>query len=355
MRSRELRAGLFLLAWVLAGAAVLITPLIVFTISRQQNSAQDYYQSLYERQQELYAKQQKAQQNAAKGGYGHDDYWTDDWTYRKKVNEETDNCSYLWGCGYKNHEDSANDDEVPNWWMGEKEGEANFVLEACVTVVYIFDFLFICGVLLRGIYVASYRPQALKSLFPLLLVSGIASMVVMMLVGFIPGMIAFEGASFEEHGWYGQVGILLFLTCFFWIFFTVGFSLVLYNETHRETKMCFDRVDGQDSLDTYTLQDDDDDMVPRATISSGKKQVVLKPVAGGGGSRSGQKQVLLQSVEGGKSSTTASQQSSKAPSQPAATASDAPQPPVRPFSSIKRPTGTFANSQRPKLLPPAKW
>ena len=298
MRSRECRTAIFLFTWLVSGAAVLIAPLVMFTVSRQQNSAHDYYQSLYQRQQELYVNQQSdgssassaasgnsvsssantnnasssSYKRASSGGFdGTDDYWMDDWSRRKKANEQNDNCSYFWGCAYKNHEDLSYDD-VPNWWVvGPKKGTANAGLQVFLTIVYV-GFM-VCGVIVltRGSYVAIYRPASLKTLFPLLSVSIIASMLTIILVGFVPGMIAFEGVSLEENGWYGQIGILLFLTCFFWIIFAVGFSLVLYNETNRATRLCFDRVDLNDSIDNYKLHDDNDDgIVQKATIHSGK-------------------------------------------------------------------------------------
>jgi hypothetical protein len=267
----HLKSTFFIVSWTVCSLLALLTPLLVFVLSRSQNSVEDHYAELYVKRQKEYATQEMYKQQSSQE-YAHDDYWTDDFVYRKKYNDEAENCSYLWGCAYKGkqvQQMTTDDDFVPMWWVGDKHGEALFAFQVALTVLYVFVFCMAGGITLHGIIMVLHEPENVRNMTSILAASGGFCILLILMVIFVPGTVAFEGIDLQENGWYGQVGILLIMTCFFWIIFSFSFAVIVRNQTARVSKLCFTPFDEEGNSDGYMIHDDP---------NIGTKKIVLKKV-----------------------------------------------------------------------------
>lgn len=237
---REARHRCFAISWLLVGLASWIIPFALFIHSRLTHKVPDNYSDA----------------NGSQGNKN-DDVWTsyfggstDDDDIRWK-NYRDNNCSWLFGCEYQAHTAPA---EPPRWWIGSDDSyELSTPLRAALCLVYIGSSIMFAGILYFGHQtvklVRNHRFQKLDPLLPVLLVFGLFSLLTMILISCVGGMVDTSGKEFLQYGWYGQTGILLYVTAFFWIIFSVIFFMVIKS---RVSQFCSFEADSTQK--NYQLQ-----------------------------------------------------------------------------------------------------
>lgn len=199
------------------------------------------------------------------GGHGNDD---DDIQWK---NYRDNNCSWLFGCEYQSHKQAT----APSWWLfgSDETSESSPSLRAALAMVYLGSSVMFAGIIYFGFHTAVLvrldQFQNLDPLLPVLIVFSIFSALTMILIGCIGGMVDTQGREFVKHGWFGQVGILLFVTAFFWIIFSMTFILVIRTGLFRQ---CFFPLD---SIDNYELHD----VAPAPRPTSPAKTAVVRQVS----------------------------------------------------------------------------
>ena len=256
MAVRVLRQQCFTVSWLAFGAFVWLWPLYLFIHSRlTHHLPNNYEQSIHNRGYN--GNNDDLGWGSYFGGNGNDD---DDIRWR---NYRDNNCSWLFGCEYQSHEQA----KAPGWWLfgSDKSSEVSPSLRAALAMVYLGSSVMFAGILYFGYHTAvmvrADQFQNLDPLLPVLVVFALFSALTMVLVGCIGGMVDTSGKEFMKHGWFGQMGILLFVTAFFWIIFSMIFIFVIRTGFFR---MCFFPLD---SIDNYQLQD----MSPKGGPSSPAK------------------------------------------------------------------------------------
>ena len=222
------RRRCFVASWFALGALVWVLPLVCFVHSRLTNHLPDDYA-------------QRPSYYSNRGNNYNDDLgWgsyfgqQDDDDVRWK-NYRDNNCSWLFGCEYQAHARA----QAPKWWIGSDEtAESSAPLRAALSLVYIGSSVMFAGIVYFG-YQASLLVRYeqyynLDPILPVLLVFAFFSLLVMVLIGCVGGMVDTAGKEFLQHGWFGQIGVLLFVTAFLWIAFSVLFMVLI------KTKMFVD-------------------------------------------------------------------------------------------------------------------
>ena len=244
MAVRVLRRQWFTVSWLALGTLVWLVPLFLFVYSRLTHHLPENYEASMRNNNRRYYSNDDIGWGSYLGANGNDD---DDIRWR---NYRDNNCSWLFGCEYKAHAQPS----APRWWIGTDESsESSTSLRAALALVYLGSSVMFAGILYFGFHTAVLvgldQYQNLDPLLPVLMVFTVFSTLTMILIGCIGGMVATSGTEFLKHGWFGQVGILLFVTAFFWIIFSVIFIVVIRSGLFRA---CFFPLD---TIDNYQLHD----------------------------------------------------------------------------------------------------
>lgn len=251
MAVRVLHRQCFTVSWLAMGALVWLLPLYLFVYSRLTHHLPNNYEGSIRNRGYNYNNYGNHQQNddigwgTYLGANGNDD---DDIQWK---NYKDNNCSWLFGCEYQSHKQAS----APRWWLfgSDEISESSPSLRAALAMVYMGSSLMFAGILYFGFHTAVLvrldRYQNLDPLLPVLIVFAVFSALTMILIGCIGGMVDTSGREFVKRGWFGQVGILLFVTAFFWIIFSMIFITVIRTGFFR---LCFFPLD---TIDNYQLHD----------------------------------------------------------------------------------------------------
>jgi hypothetical protein len=240
-----LRRHVFVTSWLLLGGLAWLVPLLIFAYSRRTHTLPaDYYN----------ASGANNNNAAADDDVGWSTYFAaqDDDDDVQWQNYRANNCSWLFGCAYRNHSPA----QPPRWWICLSDGSNDYVdsaaLQAALALVYVGSSVLFGGILYFGCHMATLvrydQVQRMEALVPVLCVSCLYTLLIMVLMTHVGGLVDLEGEEFLSHGFYGQCSVLLFVTSFFWMVVSLLFGGLL----QAKARCCFYP---SDSIDNYQLHD----------------------------------------------------------------------------------------------------
>eukprot|EP00522_Entomoneis_paludosa_P011647 CAMPEP_0172457160 /NCGR_PEP_ID=MMETSP1065-20121228/20408_1 /TAXON_ID=265537 /ORGANISM="Amphiprora paludosa, Strain CCMP125" /LENGTH=305 /DNA_ID=CAMNT_0013210715 /DNA_START=102 /DNA_END=1019 /DNA_ORIENTATION=+ len=225
-----------LLLWMIIATAISIAlPLVVFTGARAANDADswDYmaegndqngegdwydwkngnnqYQGQYGQNQ--YNGQQQQQEDEYNGynnaAYGNavqqNGYWANYEAQQEQAAEQENNCGWFdWGC--------EEGEYSPRWWkLVKSESDEDTEPTGLLLAVYFWTLAFLIYVIIvaRRISITGASVGEMSS--PFLMLAGY-SITGMLFLGGLTGAIRDDGWGVAENGWYGQTGVLLYMT-----------------------------------------------------------------------------------------------------------------------------------------------
>jgi hypothetical protein len=212
--------GLFIALWLIGGALSVFVPL------KQWNKENDRYYRYYGQYNQNDDQNGNDDQNNNNNNNNGDDYYYQACKW------------YQWSCKatqYNYNNGDGNNDEVPLpvWWIAtfggvdeeeRREQEENAETPGALKFVYVWSLLIFVGILLYGVFVVLKRRRQPSGLLAALFIfTNYAILSMLMLAS---GVISDEGRQLENTGFYGQFGVLMFLTYFWFALFGVISSMV---------------------------------------------------------------------------------------------------------------------------------
>lgn len=206
-------------SWFVSAGLCIFVPLLIFWIGRatHNNGQQNSYNN--------------AQQ---------DDHWVDGYL----------TCHWWeWGCNrsYNQNAQQANNNNghtyAPWWWFFASEDEKQIRVQSnssnpALVLVYVWSVILFCFIVKFG-YRQFHNRGDLYRTTAVLAVFANFSFLAMFLIGGLDG-VQTEGPEVELRGFYGQFGVMMFLTYFCWLIFSVTFALIFFA---RARKLGIIRID----------------------------------------------------------------------------------------------------------------
>ena len=257
MAFRVLRRRCFLISWLFLGILAWSLPLVFFVHSRLTHELPDNYEEYL-----------RSNDDIGWATYFDED---DDGDVRWK-NYRDHNCSWLFGCAYQAHERV----HAPKWWLGSNEvSESSASLRAALSLVYMGSSIMFAGILYFGYQITlvmNVDPfQNLYPLVPILSVFAGFSLLIIILICTVGGLVDTAGREILMHGWCGQIGVLLYVTAFFWILFCVIFVATIKSHVFQYY-FVHNHNNNNDSADGYQLQNSMD--LKRGPLSPAKTEIL---------------------------------------------------------------------------------
>lgn len=135
---------------------------------------------------------------------------------------------------YKYGRQNADNYAAPVWWMGtgrslypEQEIRVGIILS------YIYILLVFAGLTRYGNFVIRRETTFETLQAALLMFSNLAVAVMFLVAG--TGIVETEQQELQATGWYGQLSVCIYLTCFFWFFHGLVWSWMLVDRWGSET------------------------------------------------------------------------------------------------------------------------
>ena len=195
--------------WMISGAVTVFVPLISFVAARASNN----------------------QENNNNGGGSADQNQNQ---YYYNGNQNNDCHWYNWGCSnqnqYNNNQGSADnrqEESAPWWWFGAGEDRRRDEFRANPALVFAYVWSLSVFVALLHFGFQGVRNGHSKVVIVALLMFANLAFLLMVLLQGVEGIVEVDGPELEENGFCGQMGVLMFLTCFFWLLFSVLFAFLL--------------------------------------------------------------------------------------------------------------------------------
>jgi len=205
----------FLVSWNLTAALSVFVPLIIFGSSRLANNYNGD------------GNQQNNNENNNYQNAGRCRWWQ-------------------WGCNdnynYENAEEA--EDGSPWWWVWAEDERRREDVNPTLIIIYIWSVLVFLGIVCVG-HNAIRNNGNLNGLVAMLLIFANLSFLSMLFLGGLEGGVQDEGRELDEHGWYGQMGVLMFITNLFWTVFAVVFAFSLRRKAANQNVLTleFDQRD----------------------------------------------------------------------------------------------------------------
>lgn len=168
----------FFYAWFTSAAVTVFLPLLFFTVARLRNS------------------------NNAAG----DDNNNDDQAYNY------------------NGQQQQNNNGAPWWWLWAEGNQRRQGFNPTLILIYFWSLLLFGGILYYGYFIID---RNISSLIAALLVYANLCVLSMLFLGGLQGGVQVDGPQIQEDGFYGQMGVLLWITNFFGFVFSVVFAYLL--------------------------------------------------------------------------------------------------------------------------------
>ncbi|CAB9506263.1 expressed unknown protein [Seminavis robusta] len=189
--SSELKSDSFLMGWNVAAAATVLLPLLIMTVARSTH--------------------------VGEGGGDNDN---------NNNNNNNNNANGNWWGG---NNEQGSGDQTPWWWFGgngasgdEEEPQGR----GSVIFVYVYATALFLAMILHGNFVLG-RNADFGALQGALFVFTHLAFLTLILVAGLGAIQTEEGRELEEHGWYGQFSVCVFLTTFFWTLHGIVFGCLL--------------------------------------------------------------------------------------------------------------------------------
>ena len=164
---------------------------------------------------------------------------------------------WQWGCnsqyyGDANQEEQRQDDQelgTPWWWFFSKEDDKRRREESqsnnpAMVLVYIWSLLLFSALVWFGYRQLKHGSDLYRACIAFA-VFGNFSFMTLFLLGGLEGGVQTEGPELEEQGFYGQFGVMMFLTNLFYAVFAAAFAIVFWIRARRRevTKIEIDESD----------------------------------------------------------------------------------------------------------------
>jgi len=223
--------------------------------SNQNANQQNHYayQSSYQNQNQYNSNQKQYAYSQNQYSYQQNQYGYSQNQYNNNQNLN----QYNWAYGGNFNDNTSNEpvevEETENmspwWWAwGGQDSEPRDRMVKALLVIYICCLPVFIGILIYGVRIARTNNfERLHSLVPILFVSAMFTLVATILVGSIDGLVQSNGIELAEDGWYGQVGVLVYLTTLFWTIFAVMFGCLLRQKAFQHYR---------ETIDTYKMHEE---------------------------------------------------------------------------------------------------
>lgn len=194
--------GKFLLIWSIASIATFAVPVFIFGGARLANS-----DSAYEQQAQAAKYQQYNAENAAMAQYRNGAY--------DQEPREDEGCEWWqWGCDSAADRSSwqAQTNHAPWWWLwSEDDQRKEGVTAPTVIVIYVWHLVLLWALTIYGRR-SVVGGGSLYGVSALCLMFANYSFISMLFLGGLEGAIFDDAAQLGANGWYGQTGVLLYMT-----------------------------------------------------------------------------------------------------------------------------------------------
>eukprot|EP00522_Entomoneis_paludosa_P005753 CAMPEP_0172456044 /NCGR_PEP_ID=MMETSP1065-20121228/13858_1 /TAXON_ID=265537 /ORGANISM="Amphiprora paludosa, Strain CCMP125" /LENGTH=247 /DNA_ID=CAMNT_0013208661 /DNA_START=64 /DNA_END=807 /DNA_ORIENTATION=+ len=205
MSTQAYNDGKFLLTWSIASLLTFGLPMIVFGGARLANSEDEYEQA--QNAQNQYNNYNAANAQAA---YNNRNY--------------NSGCGWWqWGCDEDYQPQNANEEEnhAPWWWMwSEDERREDGAVSPTVIVIYVWHLIMLWAITLYGRR-SVVGGGSLYGVSATCLMFANYSFISMLFLGGLEGAIFDDARILDENGWYGQFGVLLYMTMFTSVIFGI--------------------------------------------------------------------------------------------------------------------------------------
>jgi predicted permease len=101
-----------------------------------------------------------------------------------------------------------------------------------LVVVYLWSVVVFAGLVFYGHRAYTNRHDMSNVITAFIMFANVA-FVSMMFLGGLEGGVQAEGPEIEEDGFYGQVGVLMFMTYLFWTIFSLVFAFMCYRHSKQ--------------------------------------------------------------------------------------------------------------------------
>lgn len=202
MSSQAYQDGKFLLTWSLASLLTFGVPMIIFggaRLATRKGEGQDD-------DEEQYNKYNAVQGQAA---------------YNNQINYKNDCYWWQWGCDdeYQPQNKQEEENHAPWWWMwSEDERRQEGEVSPTIIIIYVWHVVLLLGLTIYGRR-AVVGGGSLYGVSATCLMFANYSFISMLFLGGLQGAILDDASILDENGWYGQLGVLLYMTEFTSLFF----------------------------------------------------------------------------------------------------------------------------------------
>jgi len=215
----------FIAFWLIAGVLAIVIPVIRWSKEKRRYYQYIGYQIEYEQAQRNYEENQNGNgQNNNNYYYNSCKWWQ--WGCRKRQYQ------------YQQYQEGGEDQvQVPNWYLfigGQTEQDRRQQEEngqqagssGALKFVYVWSLILFVLVLAYGVFVL-YKRRPTLGLMILMLLFASFSLMNLLLMG--QGVIETDGRAMEDsiYGWYGQLGVLMVYTDFWYMMFCIVFVFAL--------------------------------------------------------------------------------------------------------------------------------
>eukprot|EP00527_Entomoneis_sp_CCMP2396_P002630 CAMPEP_0198139976 /NCGR_PEP_ID=MMETSP1443-20131203/3197_1 /TAXON_ID=186043 /ORGANISM="Entomoneis sp., Strain CCMP2396" /LENGTH=249 /DNA_ID=CAMNT_0043802273 /DNA_START=88 /DNA_END=837 /DNA_ORIENTATION=+ len=209
MTSQAYNDGKFLLTWSIASLLTLGVPMVVFGGARLANTEDDYEQasSSSNNAQEQYQNYQASQAYNGGSGYSSDCGW------------------WQWGCdgGYAAKNNQEVENHAPWWWMWtEDERREDGQISPTIIIIYVWHLIMLWAITVYGRR-SVIGGGSLYGVSATCLMFANYSFISMLFLGGLEGGIYDDATILDENGWYGQFGVLLYMTNFASVVFGISY------------------------------------------------------------------------------------------------------------------------------------
>jgi len=147
---------------------------------------------------------------------------------------------------YRNYDENGNyreqsqDEAGVPWWFvwGDEEArrrrEEMGLPPRALLFIYIWSLALFSLLVYYGVRM-QHEKQSLKPLIVALFFWANLALVSLFYLAGLEGGIEIEGPEIEEDGFYGQFAVMMFITYFLWLLFSVAFGVLFYRQDKRDT------------------------------------------------------------------------------------------------------------------------
>lgn len=187
----------FFRVWFGSGIATVLLPLFIFSVARLANTQTEEEQQQQAANGQYYAGPCKWYQFSCRRNNG--------WYYQAEQ---------------RNDANRREENDMPWWWFGGEHRPEDRANPALI-FTYMWSLLVFAFILHYG-YNAIREKREHISMTALAVFANLCFILMVLLQG-MEGVVEADGPQLEEHGFYGQVGVLMFLTYSFWMIFSLVF------------------------------------------------------------------------------------------------------------------------------------